>query len=358
LKHILLNFCTNYGSGLHLAYCAFRRDISMIFEILGEILKLTVLAGLAIAGILVILLWKKNLANKVTYLRFLVQVVTLVAVFYLFTYPIWQLIVLIVILVLPLFLGRFFCGWLCPFALYMDAITLIRKAVKVRYRLLPDKLNKFLHNFRYILLLIFLIIPFVLALLNPPSSFDLSVLLALLLSGPFEPLRILISPIIPLIVPWEGPLAISEVYFSYPYVQEVILYSELVFSEIFVTITAIIFVALTFIGSFFIRRVWCRFCPTGASIAVLNRFKGFKWAPLLHLDKDEEKCTKCGICKRVCPVQVTEVYEQKGGKINTSMCMLCTRCVEMCPYEDCLKVKMGGKTLFKSRNWLEPSTIE
>jgi len=330
----------------------------MIFEILGEILKLTVLAGLAIAGILVILLWKKNLANKVTYLRFLVQVVTLVAVFYLFTYPIWQLIVLIVILVLPLFLGRFFCGWLCPFALYMDAITLIRKAVKVRYRLLPDKLNKFLHNFRYILLLIFLIIPFVLALLNPPSSFDLSVLLALLLSGPFEPLRILISPIIPLIVPWEGPLAISEVYFSYPYVQEVILYSELVFSEIFVTITAIIFVALTFIGSFFIRRVWCRFCPTGASIAVLNRFKGFKWAPLLHLDKDEEKCTKCGICKRVCPVQVTEVYEQKGGKINTSMCMLCTRCVEMCPYEDCLKVKMGGKTLFKSRNWLEPSTIE
>ncbi len=330
----------------------------MIFEILGEILKLTVLAGLAIAGILVILLWKKNLANKVTYLRFLVQVVTLVAVFYLFTYPIWQLIVLIVILVLPLFLGRFFCGWLCPFALYMDAITLIRKAVKVRYRLLPDKLNKFLHNFRYILLLIFLIIPFVLALLNPPSSFDLSVLLALLLSGPFEPLRILISPIIPLIVPWEGPLAISEVYFSYPYVQEVILYSELVFSEIFVTITAIIFVALTFIGSFFIRRVWCRFCPTGASIAVLNRFKGFKWAPLLHIDKDEEKCTKCGICKRVCPVQVTEVYEQKGGKINTSMCMLCTRCVEMCPYEDCLKVKMGGKTLFKSRNWLEPSTIE
>jgi len=330
----------------------------MVFEILGETLKLTVLAGLAIAGILVILLWKKNLATKVTYLRFLVQVVTLVAVFYLFTYPIWQLIVLIVILVLPLFLGRFFCGWLCPFALYMDAITLIRKAVKVRYRLLPDKLNRFLHSFRYVLLLIFLIIPFVLALLDPPSSFDLSVLLALLLSGPFEPLRILISPIIPLIVPWEGPLVISEVYFSYPYVQEVILYSELVFSEIFVTITAIIFVALTFIGSFFIRRVWCRFCPTGASIAVVNRFKGFKWAPLLHIDKDEEKCTKCGICKRVCPVQVTEVYEQKGGKIQTSMCMLCTRCVEMCPYEDCLKVNMGGKTLFKSRNWLEPSTIE
>ncbi len=342
---------------LNLAARLCEGEINMM-EIIGELLKLTVLSGLALAGILVILIWKKGLATKVTYLRFLVQVVSMVAVFYLFTYPVWQLIVLTVILILPLFLGRFFCGWICPFALYMDAITLIRKTVKVRYRLLSDKLNKFLHNFRYVLFLIFLIIPFVLFLLDPPSSFDLSVLLALLLSGPFEPLRILVGPIIPLIVPWEGPLAISGVYFSYPYVQEVILYSEVVFNQLFVNIISWIFVGLTFIGSFFVRRVWCRFCPTGVSIAVVNRFKGFKWAPMLHIDKDEQKCTKCGICKRVCPVQVTEVYEQKGEKISTSMCMLCTRCVEMCPYEDCLKVKMGRKTVFKSRNWLEPSTIE
>ena len=330
----------------------------MIMELIGEILKLTVLAGLTLAGILVILIWKKGLATKVTYLRFLVQVVSMVAFFYLFTYPVWQLIILVVVLVITLFLGRFFCSWLCPFGLYMDAITLIRKAFKVRYRILPEKFNKFLHDFRYVLLLFFLIIPLVLALLDPPQTLDVAILLALLLAGPFEPLGILVAPIIPLIVPWEGPLAISGLYFSYPYVQEVILYSGVVFYEIFITFTAVFFVALTFVGSFFIRRVWCRFCPTGASLAVVNRFKGFKWAPMLHLNKDEEKCTKCGICKRVCPVQVTEVYEQKGGKINTSMCMLCTRCVEMCPYEDCLKVKIGGKAVFNSRNWLEPSTFE
>jgi ferredoxin-type protein NapH len=330
----------------------------MTMELIGELLKVTVLAGLALAGILVILIWKKGLATKVTYLRFLVQVVAMVAVFYMFTYPIWQLVLMIVILVLPLFLGRIFCGWLCPFALYMDAITLLRKAAKVRYRLLPDKLNKALHNLRYVLLLVFLLLPFVLFLLDPPASLDLATLLALRLGGPFEPWRVVVGPIIPIVVPWVGPLAIGEIYFSYPYVQEVILYSGYVFNELVVNIFAVVFVALTFIGSFFVRRIWCRFCPTGSSIAVVNRFKGFKWAPLLHLDKDEEKCTKCGICKRVCPVQVTEVYEQKGGKINTSMCMLCTRCVEMCPYEDCLKVKFGKKTVFKSRNWLEPSTIE
>ena len=264
----------------------------MIMQLIGEILKLTVLAGLASAGILVIVMWKKGLATKVTYLRFLIQVVAMVAVFYLFTYPVWQLIVLIVILVMPIVLGRFFCGWLCPFGLYMDAITLIRKAFKVRYRNLPEKLNKFLHNFRYMLLLFFLIIPFILSLIEPPPSLESATLMALLFAGPFRPLGVLLGPVIPLIVPWVGPLEIGGVYFSYPYVQEVIFYSNGFFSEVFVTITALIFVALTVVGSFFVRRVWCRFCPTGSSIAILNRLKGFKWAPVLHLDKDEEKCTK------------------------------------------------------------------
>ena len=178
--------------------------------------------------------------------------------------------------------------------------------------------------------------------------------MALFFAGPFEHIGILLGPIVPIIVPWEGPLEIGGLYFSFPYIQDVIKYA----GENFATISALIFFALIVIGSFFIRRVWCRFCPTGASIAVMNKVKGFNWVPVLHLDKNETKCTKCGICKRVCPVQVTEIYEQKGGKIMTSMCMLCSRCVEMCPYEDCLRIKLGNKTVFKSRNWLEQSEVD
>jgi uncharacterized Fe-S center protein len=80
--------------------------------------------------------------------------------------------------------------------------------------------------------------------------------------------------------------------------------------------------------------------------------------PVVHLNKVEEKCTKCGVCKRVCPVQVTDVYEQKGGDIGSSMCLNCMRCLEMCPYEGCLKMNVGNKTLIQSRNWLEPSNVE
>ena len=322
----------------------------MALEIIGEILKLTVFAGLAIAGIIVILIWKKDLKTKVSFLRILIQIVSLVGIYYMFTYSIWLVVILGVIFLMTFVSGRFFCGWICPFGLYPDLITLLRKAFKVRYRSLPERLNRALHVLRYGLLVFFLILPFLLAPINP-WQWSLSLFLA----GPFKPLRVVIAPLTPLIVPWTEELtAINGLNLSYPYLDQIIAYS----GENLVWIFIFVFVALTVAGSFFMRRFWCRFCPTGASLAIVNRFKGFKWVPLLHIDKDEEKCTKCGICKRVCPLQVTEVYEQKGGKINTSMCMLCFRCGEMCPYEDCLKVKFAGKTVFKSRNWLEPSESE
>ena len=323
-------------------------------ELLAETLKLTTLVALGIAGILVILIWKKNRTTKVSYLKYVIQTVSLAAIFILFTYPVRPLFILAFILIIPIVLGRFFCGWICPFGLYMDAITLIRKALKIRHMIIPDKFNKLLHNLRYALILFFFGLVVVLSLTEPPSTLDLLTVMALFFAGPFEHIGILLGPIVPIIVPWEGPLEIGGLYFSFPYIQDVIKYA----GENFATISALIFFALIVIGSFFIRRVWCRFCPTGASIAIMNKVKGFNWVPVLHLDKNETKCTKCGICKRVCPVQVTEIYEQKGGKITTSMCMLCSRCVEMCPYEDCLRIKLGNKTVFKSRNWLEQSEVD
>jgi polyferredoxin len=326
----------------------------MVMELVAELLKLTILAALAIAGVLVITIWKKNQTIKVTYIRFVILAASLAAVFYLFTFSVRPLYILAFILIMTLVLGRFFCGWICPFGLYMDVLTLIRKALKIRYRILPDRLNKLLHNLRYALVIFFLVLAAILYIIEPPSTSETFKLMALGLAGVFEQMYLLLGPVVPLIVPWEGPLEIGGLYFSFPYVREVMLYT----GENFATVATLIFLALVAVGSFFIRRVWCRFCPTGISIAVVNKLKGFKWAPLLHLDKNETKCTKCGICKRVCPVQVNEIYEQKGGKIMTSMCMLCLRCVEMCPYEDCLRLNLGGKTVFKSRNWLEPSELD
>ena len=326
----------------------------MVMELVAELLKLMILAALAIAGVLVITIWKKNQTIKITYIRFVIQAASLAAVYYLFTYPVRPLYIVAFILIMTLVLGRFFCGWICPFGLYMDVLTLIRKGLKIRYRIIPDKLNKLLHNLRYAIIGFFLVLAVILYIIDTPATTKELTLTALGLSGVFEQMYLLLGPVVPLIVPWEGPLEIGGIYFSFPYIREVMLYS----GENLATVAGLIFLGLVFVGSFFIRRSWCRFCPTGISLAVVNKIKGFKWAPVLHLDKNETKCTKCGICKRVCPVQVTEVYEEKGGKIMTSMCMLCLRCVEMCPYEDCLRLNLGEKTVFKSRNWLEPAELD
>jgi ferredoxin-type protein NapH len=327
----------------------------MNWDIIGNMLLIIVLAGLAVAGVLAVLIWKKNLATKVTYIRLVIQTIAFAALFYFFTFTVPLFYVFIAIFAVTIVLGRFYCGWLCPLGLIMDLTVYARKALKMPYRLIPDNLNKILHKSRYVIFLFFLFVPIALWLIQPPPSMNVAVLEAQLLAGPFRPYSVLIDPLIPFVVPWtNAAVPVFQINFTFPYVQEFFSYLGKNINLAF----AIAFVGLTLAGSFFIRRFWCRFCPTGVSLGVINRFDGFKWVPLLHLEKDEEKCTKCGVCERVCQSQVTDVYEQKGGTIETSMCLLCLRCAEMCPYEDTLKLKFGNKTLFKSRNWLEPSTSE
>jgi len=328
---------------------------TMVWLYIGDILRLTVLGGLGVAGILAVLIWKKNLATRITFMRLVVQAAAFAALFYVFTLSIPLLYFLIIIFGITIVLGRLYCGWLCPFGFIMDLEIMLRKVFSIRYQNVPEKVNKVLHQLRYVIVVVFLALPAALWILQPPQNLNFAVAMARLLSGPFRPYTVLIDPMIPIVVPWTtSTLNVFRVNFTYPYVQDIIYWAGQNIGQA----VAVAFIGLVLVGSFFIRRVWCRFCPTGASLATVNRFKGFKWAPLLYIEKDEEKCTKCGVCKRVCQSQVPDVYEQKGGKIDTSMCVLCLRCTEMCPYEDALKVKLGSKTVFKSRNWLEPSASE
>ena len=317
----------------------------MTIELLAELLRWIIAGTLIGAGLLVIQIWVHDKTRRISILRIFIQTVSLVAIYYLFTMVLWFLVILLIIIFSTIFLGRLFCGWICPFGLYMDLVTIFRKTIKRRYFSLPDRFNSFLNNVRYFIFGIILAIPF----FSGPI-FSQSWQLALFFVGSFKPLSILLGPLEPLIVPGTGALVVNGLNLTYPYVRDVIFYS----SDFFIQFNSILFVILTLSGSFIIRRIWCRFCPLGLSFVILNRLKGLKWIPLLHITKSEEKCTKCGICKRVCPPQVNEVYENKSGNVSTSMCVHCFRCVEMCPYEDCLKVNMFGKTILNSRNWLEP----
>ena len=283
----------------------------MIFsmELLGVILRWIIGSTFAIAGLLAIHLWVKNKTRRISLLRILIQGISLIAIYYILSTNFWPLWILIIVLISTLFLGRLFCGWICPFGLYMDLVTIFRKTIKIRYLNLPEKFNRFLNYLRYAVFVVILAIPFYVAPLHS-QSFQL----ALFFAGPFKHLTLLIGPIEPFIIPDTGVIVFEGLNLSYPYLRDVLFYSGEFFAQEF----AIIFLALTLVGSFLIRRVWCRFCPLGLSFAIINKIKGFRWIPFLHLDKSEEKCTKCGICKRVCPTQVTQVYENKGDNVSTS----------------------------------------
>ncbi len=326
----------------------------MSLEILGNTLALIAAVGGILAGILAILIWQKNKTRRITQLRIFSQIVSFFFIYWLFTINIWLALVLIVIFAATIFTGRFFCGWICPFGFYMDIITMIREKLRIGHKNLPEKINYALNKFRYLILLFFLLTPFFI---------DFSTMTTLpffwFFLGPYKPLTILVSPIQTLLVPWVGgPLELTgyALSLSYPYLSEIKYYAAgIPYADIAGMTT---FLVISLCTSFIVRRFWCRFCPTGSSISIINKFNFFRGLPLMHISKDEEKCTKCGICKRVCPNQVTEIYNKKGGNIKTSMCMLCLRCVEMCPYEDALKVQFNHKTVFKSRNWLEPARNE
>jgi ferredoxin-type protein NapH len=259
------------------------------------------------------------------------------------------------IIVMSLVLGRFFCGWLCPFGLYMDLLTRVRKGTGQRHLSFSARSNAKLRQFSYIIIAVIIILSFI---FGSQAIFGTQIIPGTTVGGPQgteagitgrinEPFC-LVCPVRPLCSLAE--CAVGSMSSSYVFgLVEGPLY---IFGFYVNSINLAVLVFVTILALVY-RRFWCRICPLGALTALFSSFKPFKQIALTKLKKNEEKCTKCGVCKRVCPTQATDVYEKKGGDVTESRCMLCARCVETCPYAGALELKFAGKTIMKSRNWLE-----
>jgi len=100
----------------------------------------------------------------------------------------------------------------------------------------------------------------------------------------------------------------------------------------------------TFVLAFFTgKNVWCRICPIGTFTSFFNRGAG------ASLIKNAAKCSSCGVCADCCPVASTRVYNAKeSGDTSHADCILCLRCVEMCPKDGCLAFKLFGREVARS----------
>lgn len=84
---------------------------------------------------------------------------------------------------------------------------------------------------------------------------------------------------------------------------------------------------LVIVGAVFIKRVFCRvLCPLGAFWGALN------YVSFLRLSVNLEKCNKCGICHKVCPMDV-KISERE----ENFDCIRCMRCKTLCP-QDAIKI--------------------
>jgi ferredoxin-type protein NapH len=253
-----------------------------------------------------------------------------------------------------LLLGRSFCGWLCPFGLYQDLLTRLRKVFKKKHLTFSKKTIDGLSQSRWVIIAIILIAS---VILGSYAIFGFEIVPGTALTGHDalhsgivsyvnEP-YCLVCPERPLCILVQSAVGSME----WSYVSQ-ITYGPFYIAGWYVTsINLTILIVVTILAVAY-RRFWCRICPMGALTALFSTHKPFNRIALTKLDKDQEKCTKCGVCKRVCPMDVSEVYERKGGDVTASNCTLCLRCVELCPYKDALKVKFAGKTVAVSKDWL------
>lgn len=87
-----------------------------------------------------------------------------------------------------------------------------------------------------------------------------------------------------------------------------------------------LFVALLFAGLFALARsaprFWCRYlCPAGALLALFSGRPAWRRSV-------SENCTGCGACIRACPMGA---IPEEPGRTRFRECIACLRCVRVCP---------------------------
>lgn len=209
----------------------------------------------------------------------------------------YQLLVLItgVILLLGGLLGRFICGWLCPFGFVQE---LLYKLPLPKYRS-GRKLSK-LNYLKYAVLVLFVFLFPALGLRYLSGSTFCKFLCPVETLEAYLPLMAL------------QPSLMTTAGFLFRW--------KLILLVVFVVLAIIIF------------RPYCRFiCPLGAVYGLLNRFS------LLRLEADRENCKKCGACQEQCELGIDVVNNPCNPE-----CIRCTQCFAGCQ-DQLLKVKAGYK---------------
>ena len=187
------------------------------------------------------------------------------------------------LLAVGVLLGRFVCGWLCPFGLLQEILHKIPTP--------KLKLWKGFLYLKYVILVVFV-------LLLPIVATDYM--------GMGKPAFCqYICPAGTL----EGGIPLLSIH---PELRQTI--GSLFFLKLGILI-------VTVVGCILIYRFFCRtLCPLGLIYGLMNKISFY------HLEVDSHQCINCGKCSKICKMEVDPVKTPDSVE-----CIRCGECVEACP---------------------------
>jgi polyferredoxin len=228
----------------------------------------------------------------------------------------------LIILVPTLFLGRFFCGWICPMGTLQHFVGSLKSEAKRGKQRIESNRYKRWQTIKYVVLLAGLV----------------AAVFGSMAIGTLDPFSLLVRSIGLALVPALNiaarglllPLEHSHVYVVKTFgtylntaLQSTVLdLRQAHFNQAIVL--GILFILILW-ASMRVTRFWCRsICPLGALLGVVSR-----WS-ILGLHKDPSSCDKCNRCLLGCQGGDDPIG---GVPWRKSECLMCMNCVGSCPHE-------------------------
>ncbi len=226
------------------------------------------------------------------------------------------------ILAPTLFLGRFFCGWICPMGTLQHFVGNMRSEAKRGRQRIESNRYKRWQTVKYVVLIVGLVAAFfgsmAIGWLDPFSLLVRSIGLALLPAFNFA-VRAVLTPL-----EHSHVAAIKTTGETLHMVLQatVLDFRQAHFAQGLVL--GVIFLAILW-ASLRITRFWCRaICPLGALLGAASR-----WS-ILGLHKDAASCDKCNRCLLRCQGGDDPIG---GVPWRKSECLMCMNCIGSCPHE-------------------------
>ncbi len=181
---------------------------------------------------------------------------------------------------IPLFLGRVFCSYACPFGTIQELLFKLRRTKKKFKHPIPYNINRYMTLIKYGVLLLTIVAAF---------------------------------------FGWQ------RIYMGFC--------PALVFSQpLRIAIPGILTLISLLIGGFWIERFFCRYlCPFAALMNLMEYLGGFFGIKRIKIYRNIQTSLNCFTCANYCPMQIDIGYLET---IESPNCIQCRLCVRKCSKKD------------------------